>query len=134
MSTFPGIAGEIEGLIGVELTTALLRRRGGCQLSVPRRAKGSLLAEIIGLDAAQQMIDHFGQGRLTLPCSDMRGAKRRRAEAKAMLRQGASLQQVALACDLHTRTVSNYRAEIEAEAGSRQLALPFDSPARNMRA
>ena len=33
--------------------------------------------------------------------------------------------QVALACDLHTRTVSNYRAEIEAEAGSRQLRLPL---------
>jgi DNA-binding CsgD family transcriptional regulator len=43
----------------------------------------------------------------------------------AMLRAGASLQQVALACDLHTRTVSLYREQIEAEAGSRQGKLPL---------
>lgn len=43
-----------------------------------------------------------------------------------MLRKGASLADVALACDLHTRTVSNYRAQIEAEDGARQFQLPFD--------
>ena len=30
------------------------------------------------------------------------------------------------ACDLHTRTVSNYRAEIDAAVSSRQFTLPFD--------
>lgn len=126
MTTFPGIAGEIEDLIGVELTSALLRRWGGCQVNLPTRAKGSKLAEVVGEDAAQKIIDGIGHGKITLPCGSMRGAKRRRAEAVAMLRAGASLAQVALACDLHTRTVSNYRAEIEAEAGARQYRLPFD--------
>jgi len=56
----------------------------------------------------------------------MRGQSRRRAEAIEMLRQGASIQQVAMACDLHTRTVSNYRAALDAEAGSNQMQLPFD--------
>ena len=58
----------------------------------------------------------------------MRGQKRRRAEAMDMLRAGASIQQVALACDLHTRTVTNYRAELNAEAGECQAQLPFDRP------
>lgn len=126
MTTFPGIAGEIEALIGVELTTLLLRRWGGCQITFPRRARGSVLSEVIGLDAAETVIREFGPGKVTLPCGSMRGQKRRRDEAKQMLRDGASLQAVALACDMHTRTVSRLRAEIDAEAGERQISLPFD--------
>jgi hypothetical protein len=126
MSTFPGIAGDIEALIGVELTTLLLRRWGGCQVNLPSRAPGSKLAEVVGVDAAQKIIDGIGHGKVTLPCGTMRGVKRRKAEAMQMLRNGASLQQVALSCDLHTRTVSNYRAEIEADAEDRQFRLPFD--------
>lgn len=126
MSVFPGLAGQIEAVIGQELTAALLRRWGGCQIKIPAHARGSKLAEVIGEAAAEAVIREIGHGRITLPCGSMRGAKRRRAEAMQMLRAGASLQQVALACDLHTRTVSNYRAEIEAAAGQRQLTLPFD--------
>jgi hypothetical protein len=126
MVTFPGIAGDIEALIGTELTALLLRRWGGCQISIPTSATGTKLAEVIGEDAAMAIIQSIGHGKITLPCGSLRGAKRRKSEAVSMLRAGASLQQVALACDLHTRTVSNYRAEIDAEAGSRQFQLPFD--------
>lgn len=125
MTQLPGIAGEIEAIIGLDLTIRLLKRRGGTQIAVPVRAKGSRLAEIVGLHAAERMILALGPGKLTLPCASMRGAKARRAEAIAMLRAGASLSQVALACDLHTRTVSNYRAQIDAESGDRQLNLPL---------
>lgn len=126
MTLFPGIAGEIEALIGHELTTLLLRRWGGCQINLPARAKGSKLAEVVGENAAQSIIDGIGHGKITLPCASLRGVGRRRAEAMDMLRKGASLAEVALACDLHTRTVSNYRAQIDAEAGARQFQLPFD--------
>lgn len=125
MTTFPGIAGEIEGVIGAELTTALLRRWGGCQISIPVRARGSKMSEIIGIEATEQIIKHIGHGKVTLPCGSLRGQKRRRAEAMSMLRAGASIQQVALACDLHTRTVSLYRAALEAEADARQMQLPL---------
>jgi hypothetical protein len=126
MSLFPGIAGEIEDLIGVELTTLLLRRWGGCQINIPKRTKNSKLAEVIGQEAAQKVINGIGHGKMTLPCASLRGIGGRRAEAKSMLMRGASLQQVALECDLHTRTVSDYRRQIEAEAGDRQFKLPFD--------
>ncbi|EGJ20099.1 hypothetical protein RSWS8N_18104 [Cereibacter sphaeroides WS8N] len=126
MALFPGIAGEIEALIGQELTTRLLRHWGGCQINIPKHARGSKLAEVIGAEAAERVIREIGHGRITLPCGSMRGTKRRRSEAMRMLRAGASLQQVALACDLHTRTVSNYRAALDAEAGHRQMTLPFD--------
>lgn len=126
MTAFPGIAGQIEELIGAELTALLLRRWGGCQINIPTRARGSKIAEVIGKDAAETIIREIGHGRLTLPCGSMRGQNRRRAEAMEMLRAGASIQQVALACDLHTRTVSNYRAALESEAGDPQIQLPFD--------
>ncbi|TKA96889.1 hypothetical protein FAZ78_08950 [Cereibacter changlensis] len=128
-SSLPGVAADICEAIGMELTVRLLRRRGGCELNIPRRAPGSLLAEIIGEEAAQVLIATLGHGRIVLPCASMRGAKARRSEAKAMLMAGHSLQQVALACDLHTRTVSKYRAELEREDeavhGSRQYQLPL---------
>jgi DNA-binding NarL/FixJ family response regulator len=125
MTLFRGLAGDIEQAIGREATSALLGRWGGCQISLPVKANGSALAGVIGIEAATQLIAVFGHGKITLPCADARGMKRRRAEAIRMLRDGASLQEVALACDLHTRTVSLYRAQIEEEAGSRQGTLPL---------
>lgn len=127
MTLFPGIAGEIEAIIGRDLTTRLLRRSGGCQINIPKKARGSKLADVIGDEATELLIREIGHGRVVLPCGSMRGAKRRRADAIEMLQRGASLHQVALACDLHTRTVSNYRAQIEAEGGFAQMTLPFDS-------
>lgn len=126
MTQLPGIAGEIEAAIGLELTLRLLKRRGGTQINIPVKARGSMLAEIIGLHATERLIHSIGYGKVTLPCGYMRGAKARRAEAKRMLLQGASISQVALACDLHSRTVSNYRAELEAAQGDKQMTLPFD--------
>lgn len=120
-----GLAARIEALIGGELTRLLLRRRGGCQIVVPVRAAGSLMAEIIGEEATEEMIRGLGAGRVTLPCGDQRGTKGRRAEAKVLLRGGASIHQVARACDLHTRTVSKYRAEIAAEDGDAQMRFSF---------
>ncbi|WP_151720200.1 helix-turn-helix domain-containing protein [Gemmobacter serpentinus] len=126
MTTFPGIAGQIEEAIGVELTTLLLRRWGGCEVSIPKHAQGTKLAEVIGMEAAEILIREIGHGKLVLPCATLRGAKRRRAEAIALLRRGMSASQVALACDLHTRTVHAYRAALTAEDNAAQLQLPFD--------
>ena len=125
MTLFRGLAAEIEEAIGREATLALLGRWGGCQIALPVKAEGSALAGVIGVDAAAALIRAFGHGKMTLPCADARGMKRRRAQAIAMLRAGRSLQEVALACDLHTRTVSLYRADIEAEAGAAQMKLPL---------
>ena len=109
MTTFPGIAGRIEEAIGIELTTLLLRRWGGCEVSIPKNPQGTKLAQVIGTEAAATLIREIGHGKIVLPCGAFRGAKRRRAEAMDLLRRGMSVQQVALACDLHSRTVQGYR-------------------------
>lgn len=125
MTQLPGIAAEIEKAIGLDLTMKLLKRRGGTQIAIPVKACGSQLAEIVGVAAAEKIITAIGHGKITLPCAWLRGAKARRAEAFRMLEAGASLLEVALACDMHIRTVSNYRAELEARSTRRQLDLPL---------
>lgn len=127
MTQFPGIAGEIEDLIGLDLTVTLLRARGGTQIALPQRVPGSHLEQLIGLEAAEALVEYFGAGRLALPMGSMRGVARynaeRRAQAERMLRAGESAMSVALACDLTVRTVHRYRAEMEAEACARQGKL-----------
>jgi len=121
----PAVAAEIAEVIGEAAALRLLEARGGTQISIPVRAEGSMLARLVGETEAQAMIDTFGPGKLTLPTAGARGVGARRARAMRMLRKGHSLQEVALACDLHTRTVSNYRAQIDRDNG--QMELPFDS-------
>ena len=128
MNQLPGVAAEIQDLIGLDRTVALLKWRGGCEVQIPVRPLGSALASVIGDDAAEVLTRHFGAGKLVLPCAHIRGAGARRAEAMAMLREGHSLSEVALACDMHTRSVSRLRAQIDAEDAARQPQLPFDRP------
>lgn len=109
MTEFKGVAAQIAEIIGDKLTHDLLARRGGMEITIPVRAKGSMLAEIIGEAAARDLSIELGAGRIVLPCSHLRGAGARRAEAKRMLAQGASIAEAARACGLHTRTVAGYR-------------------------
>lgn len=133
MSQLPGIAGMIEAVIGLERTAVLLRARGGTEIEIPVRVPGSLLASIIGEEAAVKLAEAFGPGRLTLPCAHMRGAAAERHEkrllAERLLRNGKSEMEVALEADLHIRTVRRYRADMRFEGGSEdEPMLPFDSP------
>ena len=123
MTQLPGIAGEIEAAIGLDATVTLLRARGGTEIEVPVRAKGSLLVKLIGLEAAETLIETMGPGRLTLPCASLRGARAREAKAMQMLRDGASNSEVALACDMHVRTAGRLRKKLDAEKQSRQGRL-----------
>lgn len=119
MSQLPGIAGEIEQIIGLERTVRLLKARGGTEVLIPKRPDGTMLCRLIGSEATQRLIDEMGHGRITLPCGNMRGRDAARDEAKAraraMMAQGKSNLEIALACDLHVRTVTKYRSEIENE-------------------
>lgn len=119
----PGLAGEFEQIIGLEATVTLLKARGGTDFEIPTRASGSLLAEIIGERAAQKLIDDFGHGRVKLPCAHMRGQAARRASVDQMIREGKSACEIALACDVHIRTVHRRREEL-AGVDDRQQELP----------
>ncbi|MGR3501584.1 hypothetical protein [Pseudaestuariivita sp.] len=121
----------IEAVIGLERTATLLKARGGTEIEIPVRVPGSLIASIIGEEAATQLRDAFGAGRLTLPCSHMRGAGAvrlsKRKHAERLLRAGKSIQEVALEADLHIRTVRRYKLERAFESRETdEPMLPFD--------
>ena len=125
MIQLPGIAAEITKAIGPDLTVKLLKARGGTELMVPRRARGTVLAALVGEPAAERVIEALGPGKVVLPCAHLRGAGARKLQAMQLLRAGRSLSEVALECDLHIRTVSNYRAELDAGADDPQGKLPL---------
>ena len=71
MTQFLGVAGEIEETNCLDLTVTLLKARGGTALKVPQKAKGTVLADLIGLDAAALLIEKFCIRNLDLLCWGM---------------------------------------------------------------
>lgn len=129
MTQLPGVAGEIEETIGLELTVTLLKARGGTVVKIPNKPSGTLLARIVGEQATAKLINRIGPGNIDLPCGHMRGRDATRLEKKRrafdMLAEGKSLREVALACDIHLRTASQYRAEMNDRGPSQQSEFPF---------
>lgn len=123
LNDFYGRAREIAECIGEHEARVLLDARGGSFVELPKQVEGSVLARIVGEVAAGSLVRKFGTGRLVLPLGPGKGSASRRQRAKEMLRDGASLSQVALACELTERTVSNYRAQLVDQG--RQLRLPL---------
>lgn len=125
-----GVAAEIEDMIGTELTLKLLAERGGTRISVPMKAAGSALADIIGEEATEILIEEMGVNPVILPNANFRGMRARRARGQEMLRRGASLQEVALEIGCHVRTVTNWKRDMRARGETiapkgTQLRLPF---------
>lgn len=118
-----GLAAELDEVIGTDALIDLLTKRGGTTLFIPMSATDSVLAELIGESAAEQLIDFYGTGPLLLPCAHLRGAGGRRARAARMLRNGASLSETAMACDISSRSATNYRRALR-DAG----LLPPNAP------
>lgn len=125
MTVLSGVAGEIEEIIGLDLALKLLKAKGGQTIQIPVRAQGTELARIIGCEACERLAKDYGAGRLPLPMAAQKGSERdrreRREKAERMLRDGASIAEVARACELHERTVQNYRARLD----DRQGELPL---------
>lgn len=110
-----GLAAEIASVIGEDETLALLTSRGGTEINIPAEPSGSALEALVGLDAAEALVDHFGVTKITLPCGHLRGQRGRRARGVRLLLAGRSTREVALACDVHDRTVDGWRQGLVAQ-------------------
>lgn len=119
MSGLPGILGAVEELAGVEAALQLAREYGGTQISLSD-APGALLVRLIGQEAASAIVQRIGRGKVVVPMATARGQKGRRAQAAALLSKDATATQVALACDMHTRTVWRVKKALK-EDGSLPL-------------
>lgn len=59
---------DLLDLIGQGKTVALIDAVGGCDMDFPTRVTETCrLAQIVGVDAARALVDHFGTGRIYIP-------------------------------------------------------------------
>ncbi|MEM7270151.1 MAG: hypothetical protein AAF401_12995 [Pseudomonadota bacterium] len=123
----PGVLSEIAAEIGEDVAIKLARARGGRELMVPKSAEGTVLADIVGIEAAAAIIKLLGHGRFVVPAGAYSGQGARRAAAEQMLREGASLAEVAQTCGVDKSTAFRYRQSLGRIVDKRQSELPFDS-------
>lgn len=103
MSGLPKILAEIEAIAGTAVALKVASEFGGTRINLSS-AEGSALVEAVGKDEAEKIVRALGQGRQDIPMADLRGQRGRRALAARMFANGATVREVALACDIHERT------------------------------
>lgn len=52
---------------GVEAALKIALARGGSRLSIPQKAEGSLLEELVGIDAARAIVNDLADVRIEIP-------------------------------------------------------------------
>ncbi len=52
---------------GIDAALEIALARGGSRLTIPDKAAGSLLAKIVGIDAAEKIVDELARERIEIP-------------------------------------------------------------------
>ncbi len=63
------VANHLIDTVGFDLAMTLMLELGGTRQRVPLRAEGSLIARVIGEDAARELSQKYSNERWTIPCS-----------------------------------------------------------------
>lgn len=127
----PGALGEIASVAGEEAALAIAQARGGTEVYIPPKPdRDHWISQLVGHEAALAIADHLTCGlpglRVELPTGPMGHAARKRAEVDAMIRDGRSERDIALATGYTIRGVRRRRAMIGNPQDSRQLDM-FDT-------
>lgn len=102
----PDLMTEIKHAIGSDATDALLTRFGGIHVRVPLRVRPNHAIEhAIGLEAFTQLVHFFGGETLVLPSRYRERLERRNAQIVTARASGQSVESIARAHNLTTRTV-----------------------------
>ena len=119
---------ELVAVIGLDATLRIVEQRGGVRLVVPSRARpGHWLAELIGLEALERLVDVYGREEIDIPrCAGALRAIRARQIA-AEHAAGVSNAQLARRYGYTERGIRKLRRRIES-ASSDQCDLFDDDP------
>lgn len=82
--------------VDTALTIAL--ERGGSRLQIPQKAEGSVLTEIVGIDAARKIVKDLANERITIPLA-------KKAVAFWLSDLGWSQEKIAMRLKLSRRTI-----------------------------
>lgn len=123
----PGVLAEIAEVAGEDAALAIAQARGGTQVYVPPvPPEDHWLCQLVGVTAAREIADALTCGisgrRLELPLGPAGHGANIRAKVDAMLRDGASERDIALATRYTTRAIRRRRAKLGLE-DDRQMSL-----------
>ncbi|HEY9081325.1 helix-turn-helix domain-containing protein [Magnetovibrio sp.] len=82
----------------VETALKIALARGGSRLQIPQKAEGSVLAEIVGIDAARKIVKDLANERLTIPLA-------KKALAFSLAARGWSQEKIAVELKVTRRTI-----------------------------
>lgn len=125
----PAILAEIAEVAGYDAAIAIADVRGGTQIYIPPAPDADhWLCRLIGYEAAQKVADRFTGGvgigrRVDLPLGPSGHQARVRARVDAMLREGRSERDIALATRYSTRGIRKRRQQLGVTEPERQLSL-----------
>lgn len=124
----PAILAEIAEVAGLDAALAIADVRGGTQIYIPPAPDADhWLCRLIGREAAQKVADRLtlgvGPRRVDLPLGPSGHQARVRAKVDAMLREGRSERDIALATRYSTRAIRRRRAQLGPVEQDRQLSL-----------
>lgn len=124
----PGVLAQIANVAGEDAAIAIARARGGTQVYIPPEpGPDHWLTRLIGMAAARAVADELtcgvGSIRVDLPLGPDGHAAQARARVDAMLREGASERDIALATRYTIRGIRRRRALMGKVRDDRQLTL-----------
>lgn len=131
-ANLPAILAEIAEVAGYEAALAIADVRGGTQIYIPPVPDADhWLCRLIGVEAARKVADQLtlgvGPRRVDLPLGPSGHQARVRAKVDAMLAEGRSERDIALATRYSTRAIRKRRQllgqQIGAPKNDRQLSL-----------
>lgn len=114
--TLPEWLPAMEAAIGFEATKAFLLRHGGRQVAVPVSPSAD---DVVRGWLRQEL----GHGRLTVPMGTAARKHRQRLTALSLLREGGSVAQTAARLNVHSRTISAWKADFADRGLLRQTDL-----------
>jgi hypothetical protein len=94
---------QIAEAAGTDAALTLTLARGGSRFRIPQRAEGSLLAEIVGLDAAQKIVKDLADERIEIPLA-------KKIVAAWLYDQGWSQERIAMRLKVSRRTVQYWQS------------------------
>lgn len=125
-SRFDGLSvyETLEEVIGPNLTRRLCDLYGGRTVYVPREPmKAGWLAQAVGLDAARKLCDHYTVGntgvRVAVPKGDNVQLAGRAADVARMTDEGMSAGDIAIALNIHERSVYRARRKVNRQRAKR---------------
>jgi hypothetical protein len=124
----PGVLAQIANVAGDDAALAIAQARGGTQIYVPPLpGPDHWLSKLVGLEAARAIADEltggFAGARIDLPLGPAGHAAQMRAKMDAMIAQGRSERDIAMATRYSTRTIRRRRAQLDKPDDNRQLSF-----------